>query len=81
MNFINAHIAQFGIPKRIHTDSATIFRDETFKQLCQEQFIQHIECSLYDHRGNGKVERLIRTINEGLRADKSIITEKGERAD
>ena len=70
-------IAQFGIPKRLRTDSATIFRDETFKPFCQEHFIQHIECSIYDHRGNGKVERLIRTIIKRLSADKSITTEKG----
>ena len=74
VNFSNAHIAQFGIPKRIRTDSATTFRGEVFKQFCQEHFIQHIECSIYDHRGNGKVERLIGTINERLRADKTIIT-------
>ena len=30
-----------------------------------------------DH-GNGKVERLIRTINKRIRADKSIITERGK---
>ena len=77
VNFLSAHIAQFGIPKRIRRDTATIFRGELFKQFCQKHFIQHIECSKYDHRGNGKVERLIGTINERLRADKSIITERG----
>ena len=49
-----------------------------FKQFFQEHFIQHIECSIYDHRGNGEVERLIRNINERLRADKTFITERGD---
>ena len=77
VNFLNAHIAQFGIPKRIRTDLATIFRGGTFKQFCNEHFIKHIECPVRDHRGNGKIERLIRTLNERLRADKTIVTEKG----
>ena len=77
VNFLNAHIAQFGIPKRIRTDPATIFRGETFKQFCSDHFIKHIECPIRDHRGNGKIERLIRTLNERLRADKTIITERG----
>ena len=62
VNFLNAHIAQFGIPEKIRTDSATIFRGELFKQFCREHFIQHIECSIYDHRGNGKLKRLFRTL-------------------
>ena len=28
---------------------------------------------MYDHRGNGKVERLIRTVNERLRANQKIV--------
>ena len=77
VNFLNAHIAQFGIPKRIRTDPATIFRGETFRQFCSDHFIKHIECPIRDHRGNGKIERLNRTLNERLRADKTIITERG----
>ena len=77
VNFLNAHIAQFGIPKRIRTDPATIFRGETFRQLCSDHFIKHIECPIRDHRGNGKIERLVRTLNERLRVDKTIITERG----
>ena len=71
VNFLNAHIAQFGIPKRIRTDPATIFRGETFRQFCSDHFIKHIECPIRDHRGNGKIERLIRTLNERLRVDKN----------
>ena len=75
-NFLNAHIGQFGIPKRIRTDPATIFRSKTFKEFCKEHYIEHIGCPVRNHRGNSKIERLIRTINELLRAEKVIITEK-----
>ena len=33
-------------------------------------------CPPYDHRGNGKVERLIRTINERLRANPEIMSDR-----
>ena len=77
ITFLNEYIAQHGIPKRIRTDPATSFRGERFKQFCTQHFIKHIECPIRDHRGNGKIERLIRTINERISAEKSIITEKG----
>ena len=76
ITFLNEYIAQNGIPKRIRTDPATFFRGELFKQFCTQYFISHIECPIRDHRGNGKIERLIRTINERIRAEKSILTEK-----
>ena len=38
--------------------------------------MRHVVCPLYDHRGNGKVERLVRTINERLRANPEVLTEK-----
>ena len=47
-----------------------------FKQLRKEFLIRHIVCPTYDHRGNGKVERLIRTVNERLRANPELLAEK-----
>ena len=75
--FLNEYIAQYGIPKRIRTDPATIFRSENFKQFCKNVFIKHIECPIRDHRRNAKIERIIRTIKERIRAEKSNLTEKG----
>ena len=71
------YITEFGIPKRIRTDAATTFRSEKFKQFCDNYYIQHIEFPIRDHLGNGKIGRLIRTLNERLRADKTIILNKG----
>ena len=37
---------------------------------------KHIRCPVNDHKGHGKVERLIRTINEQLRTNQNIILDK-----
>ena len=79
IEFLEQYVANFGIPKRIRTDPATVFNSEKFKEFCKEHVIRHVQCPVRDHRGNGKVERLIRTINERIRADKSIVLEKGNR--
>ena len=47
-----------------------------FKALREEFRIRHITCPVYDHRGNGKVEKLIRTINERLRANPELLVER-----
>ena len=64
IEFLTNYIANNGIPRRIRTDPGTAFKSEKFQKFCRKYFIEHIICPIYDHRGNGKVERLIRTINE-----------------
>ena len=68
--FLKKYITGHGIPKTIRTDPAKIFRSNTFEEFCRNWFINHVECPIKDHRGNGKIERLIRTINERLRTNK-----------
>ena len=63
VEFLLEFIATNGIPKRIRTDPGTVFKGEKFQQFCEERFIQHVICPIRDHRGNGKVERMIRTLN------------------
>ena len=53
-----------------------MFKGEKFQQFCEERFIQHVICPNRDHRGNGKVERMIRTLNERLRTNRKIVVEK-----
>ena len=53
-----------------------MFVSEAFTQFCRQFGIEHITCPIRDHRGNGKIERLIRTIIERLRANKQIILSK-----
>ena len=76
IEFLTEYIATNGIPKRIRTDPGTAFKSEKFKQFCEKYFIKHMTCPIRDHRGNGKVERMIRTINERLRTNKKIVVER-----
>ena len=70
------YIAKNGIPKRIRTDPGTAFKSEKFKAFCKEKFIDHVVCPVRDHKGNGKVEKMIRTINERLRTNTKILISK-----
>ena len=76
IEFLLEYLAKNGIPKRIRTDPGTVFTGDKFKAFCREKFIQHIVCPRRDHRGNGKVERMIRTVNERLRTNRNIIVQK-----
>ena len=76
VEFLLEYIATNGIPKRIRTDPGTVFKGEKFQQFCEERYIQHVICPIRDHRGNGKVERMIRTLNERLRTNRKIVVEK-----
>ena len=76
IEFVTEYISKTGIPKRIRTDPGTAFKSEKFKQFFTERFIDHVICIVRNHRGNGKVERMIRTINERLRTKKNILVSK-----
>ena len=78
LEFLKHFIAQYGVPRKIRTDPGTVFVSEAFVQFCYQFGIQHVKCPVRDHRGNGKTERLIRTINERLRANKQIILSKNK---
>ena len=76
IQFLNEYISKNVIPKRIRTDPGTAFKSEKIKQFCPEKFMNHVICPVRDHRRNGKVERMIRTINERLRTNKNILVSK-----
>ena len=76
IEFPTEYIATNGIPKRIRTNPGTVFKSEKFKQFCDEKFIKHVMCPVSDHRGNGKVERMLRTMNERLRTNEKIVVER-----
>ena len=73
IEFVLEYIAENGIPKRIRTDPGTAFKSKKLKIFCKEKFIEHVICPVRDHRGNGKVERMIRTINERLRTNTKVL--------
>ena len=70
------YIADNRIPKQIRTDPGTAFTSNEFRKFFEKYFINYIKCPVNDHKGNGKVERLIRTINEQLRTNKHIILKR-----
>ena len=76
VDFLLEFKATNGIPKRIRTDPGTVFKGAKFQQFFKERFLQHITCPIRDHRGNGKVERMIRTLNERLRTNRKIVVQK-----
>ena len=76
IEFLKQYCAQYGVPKKIRTDPGTVFVSEQFTQFCKQFGIEHITCPIRDHRGNGKIERLIRTINERLRTNKQVFLTK-----
>ena len=47
-----------------------------FKKFSEDFGIRHIVCPTYNHRRNGKVERLIRTVNERLRTNIEVLAER-----
>ena len=73
IEFLKQYIALYGVPKKIRTDPGTVFTSEQFARFCTLFGIEHITGPMRDHRGNGKIERLIRTINERLRTNKQIL--------
>ena len=53
MELLRKYIIRHGTPKTIRTDPATIFRSANFKKFCRKWYINHVECPIKDHRGNG----------------------------
>ena len=75
-DFLRKYISDNGTPQKLRTDQSTVFMGNEFRQFRKELGMRHVVCPIYDHRGNGKVERLVRTINERLRANSEVLTEK-----
>ena len=64
--------------KKIRTDPGTVYKREEFTKFCRQLGIEHKTCPVRNHRGNGKIEREIRTINERLRANKQTVVTKDQ---
>ena len=76
IEFLTKYIADNGIPRQIRTNPGTVFKSANFQEFCHKYFFKHVICPVHDHRGNVKVERLICTINERLRANQRIVLDK-----
>ncbi|KAI5149341.1 hypothetical protein ENBRE01_0846 [Enteropsectra breve] len=60
-----------GKPKEINTDNALEFTSNAFKTFCQTNQIRHHLTSIEKHEANGRVERVIRTVRDGLAKTKN----------
>ena len=65
--FFNDYVLRFGLPKRIHHDQGGEFENKFFAQLCKHTGIARSHTTPYHPEGNGKVERMNRTILGMLR--------------
>lgn len=54
------------IPEKIVSDNGKEFISRKFKELCKDLEIEHHLVSVEDHESNGRVERSIRTIRDGI---------------
>ena len=72
IEFLRRHITRPGMPKTKKMDPAAEVRSTNFNQVCKEWLINHVECPIRDHKGNGKIEGLKRTINKMLRTNKEM---------
>ena len=76
--FLKHCIAHYEVLRKIRTDPVTVFVREAFVLFCNQIGIRHVKCPVRDHRGNGKTEKLMRTINERLRANRQVILSKNK---
>ncbi|MGL5708822.1 MAG: hypothetical protein ACRDDF_11260 [Aeromonas sp.] len=53
-------------PEELITDNGKEFANEFFRRYCMDEKILHRLVSVESHKSNGRIERLIRTIREGL---------------
>lgn len=58
---------KIGEPEEIISDNVKEFVGKEFKEFCGEMGINHRLVSVESHQSNGRVERIIRTIREGLK--------------
>eukprot|EP00118_Oscarella_pearsei_P007903 m.39733 g.39733 ORF g.39733 m.39733 type:complete len:125 (+) comp32800_c0_seq1:387-761(+) len=56
----------FGVPARIHSDQGPCFTSQRFQEFCDRFGMQHFKSAPYHPQGNGKVERLNRSLGDAL---------------
>ena len=62
-------IARFGPPSIFKTDNAEAFNSDLMNCLYAKYHIRHINSPVYEPKSNGSVERIIKSVEEGLRIE------------
>lgn len=57
---------KIGYPNEIISDNAKEFISTEFRDMCDHRKIQHSLVSVESHKSNGRVERVIRSLRDGL---------------
>ena len=66
MSFIESWVSRYGIPEYIHSDNGVQFTSNLFRDMCSALNIVRTRSTPYHPQGNAKVERINRTIEDGL---------------
>jgi len=53
-------------PVELITDNGREFNNQVFKRMCWDNGVEHRLVEVEAHRSNGRVERAIRTIRDGI---------------
>ena len=66
--FVDGWITRFGVPERLHSDQGAQFESRLFSQLCSLLGICKSRTTAYHPQGDGRVERVNRTLVTLLRS-------------
>ena len=66
--FLQEIFARHGYPKSVLTDNGAAFVSEAVRQVYENGGVKGKHSTPYNPQGNGVVERLVRTIKEGMRS-------------
>ena len=62
-----AHMARYGIPDEVVSDSGLLYTSREFKAFAKEYGFKHFTTSPYHHQTNGKVESAVKEAKKTLK--------------
>lgn len=71
-------IACFGAPRMLHVDNGSAYVSYHFRRVCGDLGLQLIHATPYHPSGKGRIERLIRIIQDQFESSARSLIEKGE---
>ena len=64
--FLDSWVTVFGVPESLHSDNGTQFTSKIFSSMCERLQLPHSFSTPYHPQGNAKVERINKTLEDGL---------------